>query len=225
MSARGKFAWLITFASVDGHCDDKEVAMLVSYARNNGLSQADIEEVRKNTRAYLNLIPTEVGEKREFFKELWQMVSADGKLDAAEMKLLGQLGGVLGFTMEDVSKLLAEVAAAKNKPSPASSDQFAFLDTPAKPQSKGQFDFLTNAASETQAPPAQPRPAAATAATPPAGKERRWHISIGGKQQGPFTDTELRTLASRGELTPDSHVWKNGMAQWVKASQLKGLFS
>jgi tellurite resistance protein len=225
MSARGKFAWLIKIAVADGKFDDKELAMMVSYARNNGLSQADIDEVRKNTQLYLTHIPTDVGEKREFFKDLWRMVSADGKLDAAEMKLLGQLGGVLGFTMEDVTKLLAEVAEAKSKPSTASSDQFAFLDEPSKPASKGQFDFLTNAASDAQLPPPKAQPAAPAAGNVPAGQQRRWHVSIGGKQQGPFTDVELRAMASRGELTPDSHIWKNGMAQWAKASQLKGLFS
>jgi hypothetical protein len=136
--------------------------------------------------------------------------------------------GSAGRALEAVKKelqVLQRKATAGSKTSTASSDQFAFLGTPSKPASTGQFDFPTNASSDAQQSPPKVQPAASAAANVRAGQERRWHVSIGGKQQGPLTDAELRAMASRGELTPDSHIWKNGMAQWAKASQLKGLFS
>lgn len=148
--------------------------------------------------------------------------------------------GSAGRALEAVKKelqVLQRNASGGSKPSTASSGDFAFLDGAAKAgrdtkatasgptPSEGQFDFLANAQSDSQAVKPNPPSPSASAAAAPSGQERRWHVSIGGKQQGPLTDVELRAMASRGELTPDSHIWKNGMAQWAKAAQLKGLFS
>jgi len=51
-----------------------------------------------------------------------------------------------------------------------------------------------------------------------------WHYSRGGKQAGPISGAELKELASRGQLSPTDMVWKQGMANWVPARDLKGLF-
>jgi hypothetical protein len=41
---------------------------------------------------------------------------------------------------------------------------------------------------------------------------------------GPLTPAELREMASKGQITPLDQIRKDGSDQWVKASQLKGLF-
>jgi hypothetical protein len=51
-----------------------------------------------------------------------------------------------------------------------------------------------------------------------------WHYRKGGQQRGPVSSAELRSLARHGFITPDDLVWKTGMANWIKAGQLKGLF-
>lgn len=51
-----------------------------------------------------------------------------------------------------------------------------------------------------------------------------WYIGKNGKQSGPFTGTQVREMAAVGDLTPTDLVWKEGMADWVAAGTLKGLF-
>ena len=50
-----------------------------------------------------------------------------------------------------------------------------------------------------------------------------WHYIKDGKQCGPVSSAELKELASSGELQPTDSVWKEGMADWVPASELSGL--
>ena len=42
---------------------------------------------------------------------------------------------------------------------------------------------------------------------------------------GPITDADLKQLAISGNLSPSDQVWKEGMAGWTTAGNLKGLFS
>jgi hypothetical protein len=51
-----------------------------------------------------------------------------------------------------------------------------------------------------------------------------WHYSIGGAKNGPVTAVALKGLADSGMLSPAALVWKEGMAQWVPARAVKGLF-
>ena len=55
-----------------------------------------------------------------------------------------------------------------------------------------------------------------------------YHVAINGQAAGPFDMSALVQMATNGQLTEDSLVWKSGMAQWEKAialDELKGLFS
>ena len=52
-----------------------------------------------------------------------------------------------------------------------------------------------------------------------------WHYSKNGKQFGPIIYTELSHLASANQLLPNDMLWKEGMAKWVTADSLPGLFS
>lgn len=66
-----------------------------------------------------------------------------------------------------------------------------------------------------------------TGATPPPVPTIAYHIAVNGQAAGPFDMVTLSQMANAGQLTADSLVWKNGMAEWVKAGtvdELKGLF-
>lgn len=65
-------------------------------------------------------------------------------------------------------------------------------------------------------------------AVPPPIPVVAYHVAINGQAAGPFDMTSLTQMAANGQLTGDSLVWKNGMAQWAKAGtvdELKKLFS
>lgn len=53
-----------------------------------------------------------------------------------------------------------------------------------------------------------------------------WFYSQGGKSRlGPIATAQLQALAKSGQLKPTDLVWQQGMAQWVTASKIKGLFA
>ena len=56
-------------------------------------------------------------------------------------------------------------------------------------------------------------------ATPP-----QWFFLNAGQQQGPVSAEQLKQLAGEGRLLPSDLVWKEGMAQWAEAKNIKGLF-
>ena len=69
---------------------------------------------------------------------------------------------------------------------------------------------------------------AASGTVPPPIPTVAYHVAVNGQASGPFELTALSQMVAAGQLTADSLVWKNGMAQWAKAGtvdELKGLFA
>jgi membrane protease subunit (stomatin/prohibitin family) len=63
---------------------------------------------------------------------------------------------------------------------------------------------------------------------PPLPGAVAFHIAVGQQQSGPFDMNTLAQQVVNGNLTRATLVWKNGMAQWVKAgdvAELQGLFA
>jgi len=50
-----------------------------------------------------------------------------------------------------------------------------------------------------------------------------WFVSSGGKQVGPFASEELRLKLRSGEIQPKNFVWKKGMGDWKRLSELPEL--
>lgn len=68
----------------------------------------------------------------------------------------------------------------------------------------------------------------APGAVPPPIPTAAYHVAVNGQATGPFALSTLAQMTANGQLTGDSLIWKNGMAQWEKAiavDELKGLFS
>ena len=68
----------------------------------------------------------------------------------------------------------------------------------------------------------------APGAVPPPIPTAAYHVAVNGQATGPFDISVLAQMATAGQLTADSLVWKNGMAQWAKAGtvdELKNLFA
>lgn len=51
-----------------------------------------------------------------------------------------------------------------------------------------------------------------------------WYYAVDGQQRGPVSGGKLKQLAAAGEINKADLVWKEGMADWVKAEKVKGLF-
>jgi len=68
----------------------------------------------------------------------------------------------------------------------------------------------------------------APGAVPPPIPTSAYHVAINGQAAGPFEISVLAQMATVGQFTADSLVWKSGMAQWAKAGtvdELKTLFT
>src|SRR5262245_12606860 len=68
-------------------------------------------------------------------------------------------------------------------------------------------------------PPGTLRPFARTQiehnlAQPSHRSRMNWFYALGGQQQGPVDDGQLDALAAAGTITPDTLVWREGMANW-----------
>jgi hypothetical protein len=51
-----------------------------------------------------------------------------------------------------------------------------------------------------------------------------WYLARGGQERvGPLTSQQLKQMAANGQVSGNDLVWKEGMPNWVPASQIKGL--
>lgn len=64
--------------------------------------------------------------------------------------------------------------------------------------------------------------------TPPPMPNVQYHVSANGQQMGPFNMQQLQQMAQSGQLTRQTYVWKQGMANWdfaCNVSELASLFA
>lgn len=59
--------------------------------------------------------------------------------------------------------------------------------------------------------------------TPPPMPNIQYHVSVNGAQAGPFNMHQLQQMAQSGQLTPQTYVWKQGMANWEFAGNVPEL--
>lgn len=52
----------------------------------------------------------------------------------------------------------------------------------------------------------------------------QWYLSQEGQQYGPYTDEQLVGFAREGRIVRESMLWAEGMADWLPAGQVEGLF-
>ena len=63
--------------------------------------------------------------------------------------------------------------------------------------------------------------------TPPqlaAGAEPVWHFALGSEQLGPVAQSRLQQMWVNKEIGDDTLVWRQGMASWVRITEVVDLF-
>jgi membrane protease subunit (stomatin/prohibitin family) len=75
---------------------------------------------------------------------------------------------------------------------------------------------LAGAMAQSSAAPAAP----AAAAPPPLPGQAGYFLGINGQQVGPVAITDLPARIASGELTRDTLVWREGMAEWTRAGDV-----
>jgi membrane protease subunit (stomatin/prohibitin family) len=59
--------------------------------------------------------------------------------------------------------------------------------------------------------------------TPPPPPQIQYSVSVNGQTAGPFNWQQLQQMVQNGQLTPNTHVWKQGMAGWEVAGNVQEL--
>ncbi len=73
-------------------------------------------------------------------------------------------------------------------------------------------------------PATPPPPPPPEEAAPPATQEvAEWYVSPKGQALGPYTLSQLREMAARGEINGGTAVWRQGMAEWARLRDLPEL--
>jgi len=65
--------------------------------------------------------------------------------------------------------------------------------------------------------------AAAESKPAPAEAQGAWYVVVEGEQMGPLAEPDIAARLARGEITGESLVWKEGLADWVKLSSVPEL--
>jgi hypothetical protein len=52
-----------------------------------------------------------------------------------------------------------------------------------------------------------------------------WFFASNGQQQGPYPEAQFRDMMARGQITPQTLVWSEGMSGWLKAGEVPGLMA
>ena len=65
--------------------------------------------------------------------------------------------------------------------------------------------------------------AASGAAPPPPPAAPSFHVSKDGQTTGPFTMDQLKSQAASGDLTRETHVWREGMDGWKRAGEVDAM--
>jgi membrane protease subunit (stomatin/prohibitin family) len=61
--------------------------------------------------------------------------------------------------------------------------------------------------------------------TPPPPPQIEYSVSVNGQTAGPFNMQQLQQMVQNGQLTQNTHVWKQGMAAWELAGNVQELSS
>ncbi len=61
--------------------------------------------------------------------------------------------------------------------------------------------------------------------TPPPPPQIQYSVSVNGQTAGPFNWQQLQQMVQNGQLTKNTHVWKQGMAGWELAGNVQELVS
>lgn len=59
--------------------------------------------------------------------------------------------------------------------------------------------------------------------TPPPPPQIQYSVSVNGQTAGPFNWEQLQQMVQNGQLTKNTHVWKQGMSGWELASNVQEL--
>jgi uncharacterized tellurite resistance protein B-like protein len=108
-SARSHMKNLIEMAAVDGNFDNIEYDLLKSIAKRNGISEGQLEEIKKKPQGVEFVVPTDSKERFVQLYDLVHMMSIDKNIHDEELKLCNLFAVRFGYQREKVRELIETI--------------------------------------------------------------------------------------------------------------------
>jgi uncharacterized tellurite resistance protein B-like protein len=97
---------LIEMAVIDGNFLEVELDLLKRIAKKNGISESQLNEIRKNPNGVKFEVPKDETERFNQLYELVQMMSIDNEVHPEEAKLCNLFAIRLGYQRDQIRSLL-----------------------------------------------------------------------------------------------------------------------
>lgn len=109
-SQKGHFRNLVLLARLDGSLSETEDKFLQKIARQIGLTQEQVEEIKKNPMDFPTIPPQDIEERYNRLINILQLVLEDNIIDEKEEGAVVNLSLALGFTKEEIQSLVPAIA-------------------------------------------------------------------------------------------------------------------
>ena len=108
------FRNLISLSAADGKIEEVERVALSKIAFERGIPLDRLNVMFRHAHEYKYLIPQNQNEKRKQLEEMIDFAFVDGVFAPAEHDLIMMVAQKLGFSHEELEKMIAAKSAAKN---------------------------------------------------------------------------------------------------------------
>jgi len=110
-TARSHMKNLIEMAAVDGNFEDIEYELLKTIAKRNGISEAQLKEIRKNPEGIKFEVPKDRKEKFHQLYDLVHMMNVDKAVHDEEAKLCVLFAIKFGYPRINIKELIDTIKA------------------------------------------------------------------------------------------------------------------
>jgi len=108
-SARSHMKNLIEMAAVDGNFDPIESDLLKSIAKRNGISESQLNEIRKNPQGVKFEVPSTKEEKFSQLYDLVHMMTIDKNIHNEELQLCNLFAIKFGYSKGKIEELINSI--------------------------------------------------------------------------------------------------------------------
>ena len=100
------FRNLVALVAADREIRESERAALFKIAYDRGIPLDRFNVMLKKAHEYQYLVPQNVIDREKQLHEMIEVAFIDGEFSTAEYELIIRVGGKLGFTKEDIDKMI-----------------------------------------------------------------------------------------------------------------------
>lgn len=101
------FRNLVSLCAADGKIEEIELVALTKIAYEQGIPLERLNVMLSKAHEYQYIIPQNLHEKEKQLQQMIQLAWVDGELAPAEVELISMVSQKLGFTKDELEKVLA----------------------------------------------------------------------------------------------------------------------